>query len=71
MPENDEYKVSWAYIVRHMESDYGIKPNSTKKLYMKEIEQKLDEIWFSSICKAIKRNLEKQRREKKSGQIQQ
>lgn len=40
-----DYSINWKYIVDKMEEKFGLKPDSTEKLSMGEIDRKIEEIW--------------------------
>lgn len=59
--ELKEYYITWKYIVQKMEERFGIKPDSTEKISMHEIERRMDSIWNEFICEVIKQVLDKQK----------
>ncbi len=44
-----DYTLNWKYIVDKMEEKFGLKPDSTEKLSMGEIERKIEEIWVEYV----------------------
>lgn len=40
-----DYSINWKYIVDKMEEKFVLKPDSTEKLSMGEIERKIEKIW--------------------------
>ena len=40
-----DYTINWKYIVDKMEEKFGLKPDSTEKLSMGDIQRKIEKIW--------------------------
>lgn len=40
-----DYSLNWKYIVDKMEEKFGLKPDSTEKLSMGDIQRKIEKIW--------------------------
>lgn len=44
-----DYSLNWKYIVDKMEEKFGLKPDSTEKLSMGDIQRKIEEIWVEYV----------------------
>lgn len=47
-----DYSITWSYIVEKMSEKCGIKPDSTDKISMGEIERRIEDIW-SEYCDVL------------------
>ena len=44
-----DYSLNWKYIVDKMEEKFGLKPDSTEKLSMGDIQRKIEKIWVEYV----------------------
>jgi len=42
---NDDFRITWAYVVKRMKEKYGIDPDNTDLRSVGDIELRVDNIW--------------------------